>query len=89
MLVLGTKGMPINNLLQNEKRYRMAKPHRWDDLSRRIPTADARAAGIGRDAGLKRVYGGNIPGGDEDTGCPHGGGRCLSSASLSEWLEAR
>ncbi|HPJ31060.1 MAG TPA: AmmeMemoRadiSam system radical SAM enzyme [Methanothrix sp.] len=29
-----------------------------------------RAAEIGRDAGIKYVYGGNIPGEDEDTSCP-------------------
>jgi len=32
-----------------------------------------RAAGIGRDAGLKYVYGGNIPGEEENTACANCG----------------
>lgn len=38
---------------------RWGKPRKRANPSRRAPTADMRAAGIGRDAWLKRVDGGN------------------------------
>jgi len=61
---------------------RREKHRKEGDPSRRVPTTEARAAAIGWDAGLRRVYGGNIPGEDEDTGCPHGGGDVCQALRL-------
>lgn len=57
------------------------KDYRMEDPDDTRPEDLARAAGIGREAGLRYVYAGNIPGGVgnlEDTRCPGCGERLIS-----------